>query len=490
MHADDETQEPAGPQGAAAQPPVARKPRPGDEEELVVESFDEDGRGVAHHKQCVWSVLRARPGSTVRVKALRRRRHEVEAVSLGVLARDARAVAAPCPHFGSCGGCTLQDLAYEEQLRGLHALVAASMKKHAALDAGVEVAPVLGAERTLRYRNKMEFTYGSRRWIAPHEPQGAADGFALGMHAAGLWQKVVDIGGCAIQSETGDRVLAAARELALEQGLEPWDVKRHAGLLRHLVVRVSGSTGETLVNLVTSAAAEERVRPYVAALLARVPEITTLVQTVNTKAATVSYGEAEILHHGCGWIREHLCGVEFRVSAQSFFQTNSAQAQRLFELVAAEAAPRGDELVWDLYSGTGTISLVLARRVRAVVGFELVASAVADARANAERNGLANVRFVEGDVVETTRRESELPEVVVVDPPRAGLHPKLVEPLARVPARRMVYVSCKHSSAARDLAALRPFGWRAVRVQPVDLFPHTPHVECVITLERAEGAAT
>lgn len=464
---------------------AARKPRPGDEEELVIERFDESGRGVAHHKQCIWSVLRARPGSTVRVKALRRRRHEVEAVALSMIATDPRAVAPSCAHFGACGGCTLQDLAYEQQLAGKHALVVASFQRHGALDEGVEVLPVLGATHTERYRNKMEFTFGNRRWIAPHEPQGAADGFALGMHAAGLWQKVVAIESCAIQTDVGNRVLAAARAEALAQNLEPWCVKRHEGLLRHMVVRVSGTTGEVLVNLVTSRAEPERIGPYVAAVRARVPEIGTFVQTVNSQAATVSYGEAEIVHHGPGWIREVLGGVEFRVSAQSFFQTNSAQAARLFELVAREAAPTGEERIWDLYSGTGTISLILARHARAVVGFELVPAAVADARSNAERNGLTNVRFVEGDVVETTRRETEFPEVVVVDPPRAGLHPKLVEPLARVPARRMVYVSCKHSSAARDLAALRPYGWRAVRVQPVDLFPHTPHVECVLTLERA-----
>lgn len=480
--------DPVEPSGGAPRELVARKPRPGDEEELVIEGFDESGRGLARHKQCTWSVLRARPGAVVRAKALRRRRDEVEAVALSTLERDGRAVEPVCRHFGPCGGCALQDLSYAEQLAGKRALVEQSFARHGGLPEGVRVEPVLGAERAERYRNKMEFTFGNRRWIAPDEPQGAGDGFALGLHAAGLWQKVIDIQGCSIQPEVGDDILRVARELALRHGLEPWDVRTHQGLLRHLVVRASGSTGEVLVNLVTSREEPERLAPFLQGLLERVPAISTLVQTINSRVATVSTGEREILHHGQGWIREVLLGVEFRVSAQSFFQTNSAQAARLFELVLAEATPRGDEACWDLYCGTGTIALLLARRARAVVGFELVAAAVADARENAARNGLSNARFVEGDALLTTRLELERPDVVVVDPPRAGLHKDLVAPLAACGARRIVYVACKHGSAARDAALLAPLGWRVARVQPVDLFPHTPHVECVVTLERAGGA--
>lgn len=476
------------PSAGAPREVVARKPRPGDEEQLSIEGFDESGRGLARHKQCTWSVLRARPGAVVRVKALRRRRDEVEAVALETLERDGRAVAAVCRHFGPCGGCALQDLAYAEQLAGKRALIEQSFARHGALPAGVCVEPVLGAARTERYRNKMEFTFGNRRWIAPDEPQGAPDAFAVGLHAAGLWQKVIDIQGCSIQPEVGDAILALAREIALRRGLEPWDVRTHQGLLRHLVVRVSGSTGEVLVNLVAAREEPERLGPFIRELLERVPAISTFVQTINSRAAAVSSGEREILHHGPGWIRELLLGVEFRVSAQSFFQTNSAQAARLFELVLAEATPRGDELCWDLYCGTGTIALLLARRARAVVGFELVASAVEDARENAARNGLSNARFVEGDVLATTRLEHERPDVVVVDPPRAGLHKDLLAPLAACGARRIVYVACKHGSVARDAALLAPLGWRVARVQPVDLFPHTPHVECVATFERVAGA--
>jgi 23S rRNA (uracil1939-C5)-methyltransferase len=476
------------PSGEAPREFVQRKPRPGDEERLVIEGFDEAGRGVARHKQCAWSVLRARPGAVVRAKALRRRRDQVEAVALSTLERDARAVAPECRHFGPCGGCALQDLAYTEQLVGKRALIEQSFARHGGLPEGVVVEPVLGAERTGRYRNKMEFTFGNRRWIAPEEPQGAADGFALGLHAAGLWQKVIDIEGCAIQSEVGDAILRAARELALALGLEPWDVRTHEGLLRHLVVRVSGTTGEVLANLVTSREEPERLAPFIRGLLERVPAISSFVQTINSRAAAVASGEREIVHHGPGWIREMLLGVEFRVSAQSFFQTNSAQAARLFELVLAEATPRGDELCWDLYCGTGTIALLLARRARAVVGFELAASAVADARENAARNGIANARFVPGDVLATTRLELERPDVVVVDPPRAGLHKDLLAPLSACGARRIVYVACKHGSVARDAALLAPLGWRVARVQPVDLFPHTPHVECVATFERAGGS--
>lgn len=472
----------------------ARKPRYGDEFTLTIESFDARGHGLARLDTYRFKVQRAAVGSTVRARVLRRRRDEVEATAFEVLDPGMHAAQPECAHFRSCGGCAFQDLAYAEQLAGKHRLVESALRARGLLSDGVVVADVVPAPTTWRYRNKMEFTFSNRRWIATEEPAGVEASFALGMHALGLFSKVVDVRACPIQSRVADAIIDAARSIALERDVPPWDIKSHTGLLRHIVVRRAHSTGEVLVNLVTSADAPEIVEPFAAELALRVPEITTIVQTVNTRAATTAIGERERTLLGSGTIIEELLGLRFAISAGSFFQTNTAAAERMFEAVREEAALGPDSVAWDLYCGTGTISLVLAQRspvpgqgARAVVGFELVASAIRDARANAERNGITNVRFVEGDVLTSLSATSDLPapDVLVLDPPRAGLHPRVVPALAAIRARRLVYVSCNPAAGAADVAAFVAAGWRLVRVRPFDQFPHTPHVETVLTLERA-----
>ncbi|MCY2961303.1 MAG: 23S rRNA (uracil(1939)-C(5))-methyltransferase RlmD [Planctomycetota bacterium] len=464
-----------------------RKPRQGDEFTLTIDAFDARGHGLARSGPYRFRVQRAAVGSTVRARVLRRRRDEVEAVAFDVVEGGPHAVRPECAHFRACGGCSFQDLAYAEQLAGKKRLVESALHARGLLAHGIAVEEVVPAPRIWRYRNKMEFTFSNRRWIAPAEPEGVDASFALGMHALGLYSKVVDVRACPIQSEIADAVVAASRAIAVERGLSAWDLKLHAGLLRHLVIRRAERTGEVLVNLVTSADAPELVEPFARELAARVPGITTIVQTVNSRAATTAIGERERTLLGPGTITEELCGLRFSISAGSFFQTNTLAAEGLFEAVRQEAALGPDGVAWDLYCGTGTISLVLARGARAVVGFELVASAIRDARANAERNGIANARFVEGDVLTGLSATSGLPvpDVLVLDPPRAGLHPRVVPSLAAVPARRIVYVSCNPAAAAVDVAAFAAIGWRLARVRPFDQFPHTPHVETVLTLERA-----
>ena len=515
------------PVGAAA---PSRKLRRDDEIEVVVAAFDERGFGVARHEGQTVRLRRASVGDRLRVRVTRRRRDVADAIVLERLERGAHAVEARCAHFGNCGGCTLQDLDYAGQLAGKRQLVDRALRAAGLLER-VAVEPVVGASDAWRYRNKMEFTFASRRWVDRDEPPDAPADFALGLHASGYFGKVVDVASCAIQSAAADPILATARELARAHGLEPWDVRAHTGLLRYLVVRTSrgaargrrrgafeprdsaarapvevgtdareagvgaetpGARGATeiLVVLVTSTDAHERVDPYLRDLLARHPEITTLVHSVNTRLASTAIGERERVVHGAGFIHEHVGGLDFAISAGSFFQVNPAQAEKLFAIVVEEARLSPDDLVFDLYCGTGSIALSLARRAREVVGFEQVASAIVDARRNAELNAIANARFVEGDVlVEIAREGLGRPDVLVVDPPRAGLHPKVPAHLVALGARRIVYVSCNPVAAARDLAALVGGGYAVLRIRPVDLFPHTPHVECVVSLVRAYGEA-
>jgi len=460
-----------------------RKPRRGDTCEIAIERFDERGEGVGRSGEYAVELRSAIPGERVRAGVNWRRRNLLGARVLERLAPSPHAVQPRCAHFGSCGGCSLQSLAYEIQLAGLHALVEKAFRAQG-FGAELEIAPVEGAGELYGYRNKMEFTFSNRRWIESGEPPGSAADFALGLHAPGVHSKVIDIGACPIQPAAVDRILGSLRAEARLRGLEPWDQHTHTGLLRHAVLRSSRASGEILVDLVTSRDAPELVDPYAQALLARHPEITTFVQNVNTRPAQTAQGERERVIHGPGFIVERLLGLSFAISANSFFQTNSAQAERLFGLVRELAGARGDELVFDLYCGTGTIAIVLARMAREVVGFEVAPSSVADARANAARNGIENVRFVEGDVLASLAREAGRPDICVVDPPRAGLHPRLLPLLAELAPRRLVYVSCNPVSGARDARALVQAGYRVLEVRPIDLFPHTPHVESVFALER------
>lgn len=397
--------------------------------------------------------------------------------------------AAHCRHFGLCGGCTTpggDEAARLERLRD-HVV--------AALDAGgiphrAAVPPPEPSPRTLGYRNKMEFTFGSRRFVPKEEPEGAPRDFALGLHVRGVWFKVLDIGRCEIQFPEANPILESVREIARRRRLPPWDVRGKSGLLRHLVLRKAEASGQILLNLVTSDPSPADLVPFFAEIGGRHPEISTLVQSVNRRIAPVSTGQEEIVHTGTGTIHETLCGLRFGISVNTFFQVNTPVAERLAGWVRDEAGADGRDEVWDLCSGSGSLALAVASRAGRVRGFELVADAVADARRNASLNGIANAAFEAADVTAVLRAaaegSAERPGVVLVDPPRAGLHPRAVAALAVLRPRRIVWVSCDVPAAAPQLARLiRDGGYSLERIQPFDMFPHTGHVECAFSLRAA-----
>jgi len=468
--------------------PSLRKPRKGDSLEVDVLRLDPRGRarGRAQHPTGEYDVhlRRGGPGARVSARVIRRRGQRIDGAVTEVLDRGPCGAPPRCVHFGTCGGCSLQDLAYGAQLEAKRRRLEEALSAAGAL-LGPPVEPCVGADDPWAYRNKMDFTFSARRFVAAHEPEGSERAFALGLHPAGLFSKVFDLEECPIQDERCTAIVHTARRLARAAGLEPWHIQRHEGLLRHLVLRASRATGEILAVLTTSEEAPERVRPYAAGLVAAHPEIATLVQSVQVRSGQTAVGERELVLHGSGVIRERLAGLELELSARSFFQTNTAQAERLVEMVREEAELAAGDVLYDLYCGTGALGLALARDCREVRGYELVEEAVRDARRNAVRNGIENARFRAGDVLEMLRSGGEpAPTVVVVDPPRAGLHPKVLPLVAALPLRRMVYVSCNPAAAGADVAALAAAGLRLVRVRPIDLFPHTPHVETVLTLER------
>ena len=463
---------------------------------MTIERLDErgDGLGSAHalspevtDEGLSVAVRGSAPGERLAVELLRRKHGRLEARRVERLEAGPHLVPARCPHFGTCGGCAFQTVAYPLQLAELRRLAQETLAR---AELAVEVEPVLGMDDPWHYRNKMDFTFGARRWVEAHEPPGAPADFALGLHVAGRHDKVLDLERCAIHFRGADDLVGSARDLARAQGLEPWDLRAQRGLLRHLVLRRGMRTGEVLVDLVTAQDAPQAVETFAAAFVARHPEVSTFVQNVNTRPATVAVGERERVLFGPGTIREVVGGLTFTLSANSFFQTNTEQAERLFAIVGEEAEVEAGERVFDLYCGTGAIALSLARRGARAVGFEAVPSAVRDARANARANGLSTAEFVEGDVLGALALSEArpAPDVVVVDPPRAGLHPRVIPQVAALGARRIVYVSCNVASAARDLQRLAAEGYALERARPVDLFPHTPHLEIVFRLSRTARA--
>jgi 23S rRNA (uracil1939-C5)-methyltransferase len=334
----------------------------------------------------------------------------------------------------------------------------------------------------------MEFSFSTQRWLTSAEIASGEQfdtSFALGLHVPGSFNKVVDISECHLHPDLGNRLLNGVRSFAREQDWKIWHLRKHSGYLRHLVLRFAAATEDVMVNLVTSGYDAERMNDLSVYLKKAFPEVTTLVNTINSSVAQTAFGEKIHTIFGPGVIRDRIGNLSFEIAANAFFQTNTAQAEKLYEVAAAFADLQPADLVYDLYSGAGTISLFIADRVRHVVGVELVKEAVENARRNAVANKVDNVSFVYGDMIKTFNEEfieeHGQPDVLIVDPPRAGMHPKVVKQILRLKPARFVYVSCNPLSQARDLAALKE-DFTIEAVQPVDLFPHTHHVENVVKL--------
>ncbi len=521
---------PAAPTSAApdaAAPTPSARPARGAELVVDVVAFGDRGKSIARleapasgesggdaggeaRSGYVVFVPGAVPGDRVRVRIAKRKKGYAEARVLELVTPSPLRVVPRCPYADVCGGCTWQHLAYPAQLemkreaveRGLaHARTPAG----SGLDlGGVPVRATLGAERdegsggVYYYRNKMEFSFSAQRWLTDAEiatDEHFDRHFALGLHVPGRFDKVLDLKTCFLQSEWSARLVNGVRDLARHEGWEPWHARDHTGWLRHLVVRTSASTEDRMVNLVTWDHNPERLAVLTAFLRVGFPEATTFVNTVNEGLANTSYGDAHVVF-GPGTIRDRIGKHTFEIASNAFFQTNTRQAETLYAVAAEMAAFTPTDLVYDLYCGTGTISLFVADRVARVVGVELVEEAVQNARAAAEANGVANATFVAGDMLHLFTpafvAEHGRPDVLVVDPPRAGMHPKVVDQIADLRPERIVYVSCNPKTQADDLARLMERtgnGYRIEAVQPVDLFPHTTHTECVIGLRAVPPAS-
>jgi 23S rRNA (uracil1939-C5)-methyltransferase len=445
--------------------------------ELHVDSLAYGGNGVARLDGFVVFVRRGLPGDTVRARVTKVKRNHAEALAVEVLQPGPQRVEAPCAHYPACGGCRFQDLAYEAQVEAKADQVRDAFVRLGGI-AEPPLEPILPAESVFHYRNKLEYSFTQY-----------PDGPTLGFHKAGRWDDVLEVERCWLTTDLGNAIRNAVREWAREEGLDAYDQEAQTGYLRHLVVREGRNTGQALVQLVT-ARGERFETGYLVEVLRRFPEVRSVHWSVNDTPAEVTNLPTTLLW-GEECIEEELCGLRFRVSPNAFLQTNTAMAERLYRLAAEYAGLAGGETVWDLYCGIGTIGLTMAERALTVWGIEVSEESVARALENADLNGITNTAFFAGNVgqvVEELRERSGAPDVVVVDPPRAGLAGKALRRLGEIGAPRVVYVSCNPTTLASDVKALAAdYGYRLVRARPVDMFPHTPHVETVALLERSDG---
>jgi 23S rRNA (uracil1939-C5)-methyltransferase len=449
----------------------------GQELELTVDSLAYGGNGVARLDGFVVFVRRGLPGDTVRARVTKVKRNHAEALAVELLRPGAERVEAPCAHYPACGGCRFQDLAYEAQIAAKESQVRDALVRLGGI-AEPPLEPLLPAESVFHYRNKLEYSF------AQYE-----DGPTLGFHKAGRWDEVLEVEKCWLTTDLGNAIRNAVRDWAREEGLVAYDQEEQKGYLRHLVVREGRNTGQALVQLVTGPG-ERFETGYFVEVLRRFPEVRSIHWSINDTPAEVTNLPTRLLW-GEEAIEEELCGLRVRVRPNAFMQTNTAMAERLYGLAGEYAGLTGGETVWDLYCGIGTIGLTMAPRALTVWGIEVSEESVACALENADLNGISNAAFFAGNVgqvVRELRDRSGDPDVVVVDPPRAGLAGKALRRLGEVGAGRVVYVSCNPTTLASDLKTLRDdYGYRLLKAKPLDMFPHTPHVECVALLERESG---
>ncbi len=459
--------------------------RRGDEIEILAESAAFEGGCVGRHDGMAVFLEACVPGDLVRARVYRTRRRHAEARAIEVLQPSPFRVEPTCEYFGLCGGCKWQNLRYDQQLEWKRRHVVDAVERIGGLKE-IRITQTLPCTEEYFYRNKMEFSFGASRWLTEEDMQleePPRRDFALGLHIPGRFDKVLDIERCYLQSDVSSRIVNATRQFALDRNLPSYSTRTHTGILRHLVVRTSVWSGETMAILVTSEALPVAMEEYATMLRKEVPEVTTLVQGIHEGKAQVSFTHDVRTLFGNGTITEKIAGNLFTISPFSFFQTNTRQGELLYERALAAAGLTGDEKVWDLYCGAGTITLAAARSAYRVLGAEIHEGSVEDARRNAERNGIQNADFIAGDLRHTIDHAAEhfIPDVVITDPPRAGMHDDVLKALLRLSPRRISYVSCNPTTQARDLAVLAA-SYAIEQIEPVDMFPQTNHVETVATL--------
>ena len=458
-------------------------------ENLTITGVAAEGKAIARHNDMVVFVSFGAPGDVVDVRIKKVQRRHVEADIIHFHQQSDLRSQPFCEHFGVCGGCKWQHLDYQEQLKYKQQQVTDNLQRIGQVDYPYETLPILGSESIQHYRNKLEYTFAEKRWLSPEEIRHAesiTDQEALGFHIPGFFDKVLDIKKCWLQPEPSNSIRLAVKEFALTNNMSFYNFREKAGHLRNIIIR-NNQKEELMVILVCSSGDEEKRDGLLNHIRDTFPQVTSLHYMLNDKKNDSTSDLDAVLFHGSPFITEEMEGLQFRIGPKSFYQTNSRQAYELYKVTRDFAGLTGRELVYDLYTGTGTIALFVASEADRVVGIEYVEEAIADARENADHNQLTNLTFTAGDMskvlTDAFMQKNGFPHVIITDPPRAGMHPDVIRKIILSGADRVVYVSCNPATQARDIE-LMAAKYKVVKARAVDMFPHTQHVESVVLLER------
>ncbi len=455
----------------------------GQELKLEVSGLAFGGKGIAHKDGFTVFVDHTVPLDIVIARIIKKKKNFAVARVVEIVDESPFRINPPCIYSGQCGGCKWQFLKYDKQLDYKQQHVIDSLE-HIGMIKGVTVHPTISSKLIYGYRNKMEFSCSDRRWLMPDEMgmENPDLDFALGLHVPGTFHKVLDTKKCLLQPALGNNILDDVRTYIKESNVPVYGLRSHIGFWRFVMLRHSAAYDQWMVNIVTAEESNKIVKPLSDLLTAKYPEIVSVINNINTRKAGIAVGEYEILLAGSPFIKEKIALFEFKISANSFFQTNTSGAEILYEKVKEYAGLSGKESVVDLYSGAGTIAIFLADSAKEFTGIEISKSAVQDAEANCRDNGISNCHFILGDIKDCLEHIKK-PDVMIIDPPRTGMHKNVVKQILDMAPAKIIYVSCNPATMARDLGMMKD-NYKVLEVQPVDMFPHTYHIESVARLER------
>ena len=463
----------------------------GSELNLTIDSLSYGGKGISRYDGIVIFTNNVLPGQNIKAKIIKKKKNYLEAIPIEIIKESPFKQKEKCKHFYDCGGCKIQDLNYEEQINQKENQVVEVLNHLGKLNIK-KIEPIIKSDIIYEYRNKMEFSFSNSRWLISDEKglkNEKPKDFALGLHPPRRFDKIVDVDNCEIQTSLANKILTLIKKESIENNLAPYDIINHTGFIRNIVIKHPKHSDQVMINIITAYKEDEVLMPIISKLKKLSPNIKSIINTINDKKSDSAYGMPQNLLYGENFIVEYLNEFEFEISADSFFQTNSIQALNMYEYVRDECNLSGSEIIYDFYCGTGTISIFVAKNAKKVYGFEIVESAIKDAKKNALKNKVKNTEFYCGDLSKMLQNYSEIIEknpcdVLILDPPRAGLHPKTLKEVLKINPKKIIYVSCNPTTQARDVRELINSNYIMGKVQPIDMFPHTHHIECVITLDK------